>query len=78
MRSERRLERVREAHRDRSGGLVVMDDHRWPSVGTAARYFELNMGWRVVAGAFDGERLRALRLPDPPFEPAFEDFQPFL
>jgi predicted O-methyltransferase YrrM len=61
----------------RPGGLVVLDDHWWPSVGTAARYFEVNLGWRVVSGAFDGDRLRALRLPDPPFEPAFEDFQPF-
>jgi predicted O-methyltransferase YrrM len=62
----------------RPGGVVVLDDHWWPSVGTAARYFELNMGWRVVPGAFDGARLRALRLPEPPFEPAFEHFRPFL
>jgi predicted O-methyltransferase YrrM len=62
----------------RPGGLVVLDDHQWPSVGTAARYFEANLGWRVVPGAFDGDRLRALRLPDPPFEPAFEHFQSFL
>jgi hypothetical protein len=48
--------------------------------------FELNMGWRVIPGAFDGgtidheterTRLQALRLPNPPFEPAFERFQPF-
>jgi predicted O-methyltransferase YrrM len=62
----------------RPGGLVVLDDHQWPSVGTAARYFERNLGWEVVPGAFDGDRLRALRLPDPPFEPAFEHFQSFL
>ncbi len=37
----------------RPGGLVVLDDHWWPSVRTAERYFELNMGWRVVPGAFD-------------------------
>lgn len=55
----------------------MLDDHWWPSVGTAARYFELNLGWRVVPGAFDGGRLRALRLPDPPFEPPFEEFRPF-
>jgi predicted O-methyltransferase YrrM len=70
----------------RPGGVVVLDDHWWPSVRTAERYFELNMGWRVVPGAFDGgtidqetgrTRLQALRLPDPPFEPAFERFQPF-
>jgi predicted O-methyltransferase YrrM len=61
----------------RPGGVVVLDDHRWPSVGTAARYFERNMGWRVVPDAFDGDRLLALRLPDPPFEPAFQHFRPF-
>jgi predicted O-methyltransferase YrrM len=63
----------------RPGGIIVLDDQWWPSVATAARYFEVNMGWRVVPGpgAFDGGRLLALRLPDPPFEPAFERFQPF-
>jgi predicted O-methyltransferase YrrM len=61
----------------RPGGIVVLDDHWWPSVATAARYFELNLGWRVVPAAFDGDRLQALRLPDPPFEPAFQDFRPF-
>jgi predicted O-methyltransferase YrrM len=60
----------------RPGGIVVLDDTWWPSVATAARYFELNLGWRAVPDAFDGARLRALRLPDPPFEPAFEDFRP--
>ena len=70
----------------RPGGIVVLDDHWWPSVRTAGHYFELNMGWRAVPGAFDRgttdqetgrPRLQALRLPDPPFEPAFERFQPF-
>jgi predicted O-methyltransferase YrrM len=70
----------------RPGGVIVLDDHWWPSVRTAEHYFELNMGWRVVPGAFDHgtvdqetghPRLQALRLPDPPFEPAFERFQPF-
>jgi predicted O-methyltransferase YrrM len=70
----------------RPGGLLVMDDHCWPSVRTAAHYFERNMGWRVVPGAFGGgtidqatgqTRLQALRLPDPPFEPDFGRFQPF-
>jgi predicted O-methyltransferase YrrM len=70
----------------RPGGLVVLDDHWWPSVRTAEHYFELNMGWRAVPGAFDHgtvdqatgrPRVQALRLPDPPFEPAFERFQPF-
>jgi hypothetical protein len=46
----------------------------------------VNMGWRVVPGAFDGgtidqetgrTRAQALRLPNPPFEPAFEQFLPF-
>ena len=70
----------------RPGGVVVLDDHHWPSVRTAAHYFEVNMGWRVVPGAVDGgtvdpetgqTRLRALRLPDPSFEPDFQRFQPF-
>jgi predicted O-methyltransferase YrrM len=70
----------------RPGGLIVLDDHWWPSVRTAERYFEVNMGWRVVPGAFDHGTVdqetgragvQALRLPDPPFEPAFERFQPF-
>ena len=61
----------------RPGGLVVLDDHWWPSVAAAARYFERCLGWRVVPGAFGGDRLRALRLPDPPFEPSFERFKPF-
>jgi predicted O-methyltransferase YrrM len=70
----------------RPGGIIVLDDHWWPSIRTAAHYFELNMGWRVVPGAFDGgtidqatarPRLQALRLPSPAFEPAFEQFQPF-
>jgi predicted O-methyltransferase YrrM len=59
----------------RPGGIIVLDDHWWPSVRTAERYFEVNMGWRVVATG--RTRLRALRLPDPAFEPAFERFQPF-
>jgi predicted O-methyltransferase YrrM len=70
----------------RPGGVVILDDHWWPSVRTAGRYFETNLGWRAVPGAFDGgtidqetgrARLRALRLPDSPLEPAFEAFQPF-
>jgi len=70
----------------RPGGLLVVDDYCWPSVYTAARYFETNMGWQAVHDAFDGgtidpvtgrPRVRALRLPDPSFEPAFEQFRPF-
>jgi predicted O-methyltransferase YrrM len=71
----------------RPGGAVIMDDYWWPSVHAAARYFETNLGWRVIENAFDGgtvdprsgeSRVRMLRLPDPTFEPAFEDFRPFL
>jgi Methyltransferase domain len=70
----------------RPAGLVIVDDYGWPSVHTAVHYFESNMRWLVVDGAFDGgtideatrqTRAQALRLPDPPFEPAFEQFQPF-
>jgi predicted O-methyltransferase YrrM len=70
----------------RPGRIIVLDDHWWPSVRTAEHYFELNMGWRAVSGAFDAgtidhetgrTRLQALRLPNPPFEPSFEHFQPF-
>ena len=76
----------------RPGGLVVLDDDWTPSVRTAVRYYERNLGWTVVADAFAGAtltavgrdpvaevmpRCRALRLPDPPFEPPFEEFQPF-
>jgi predicted O-methyltransferase YrrM len=70
----------------RPGGIVVLDDHWWPSVRTAAHYFEVNMGWWVVPGALDGgtidqatgrTRVQALRLPDPALEPDFERFRPF-
>lgn len=70
----------------RPGGIIVVDDHWWPSVRVAVHYFEINLGWRVVEGAFDGgtvdlatgePRVRALRLPDPSFEPAFDLFRPF-
>jgi predicted O-methyltransferase YrrM len=60
----------------RPGGLVVLDDCRWPSVATAVRYFELNTGWQVEP--IDREtRLRAYRLPNPRLEPSFECFVPF-
>jgi predicted O-methyltransferase YrrM len=58
----------------RPGGLVILDDASWPSVSTALRYFDLNLGWRPVDVA---GRLTARRLPDEPFEPAFTDFEPF-
>jgi predicted O-methyltransferase YrrM len=60
----------------RPGGLVVLDDCDWPSVGTAVRYFERNTGWEPVA-IDTTTRLRAFRLPDPPVHPNFEAFQPF-
>jgi hypothetical protein len=56
----------------RPGGLIILDDCQWPSVATAVRYFELNIGRRPepIAGQRDGERSgcltfesnRALRL----------------
>jgi predicted O-methyltransferase YrrM len=61
----------------RPGGLVILDDCQWPSVATAVSYFETNPGWRPEPIDDDMARLRAWRLPDPPVEPAFEDFRPF-
>lgn len=58
----------------RPAGLVILDDAAWPSVAAALRYFDLNLGWRLVR--IDG-RLTARRLPDAVFEPAFTDFKPF-
>jgi predicted O-methyltransferase YrrM len=76
----------------RPGGLVVLDDHWTPSVRAAVRYYERNLGWTAIPGAFaDGThwhvghdpaaeevpRCVAMRLPDQVSEPAFEDFLPF-
>jgi predicted O-methyltransferase YrrM len=58
----------------RPGGLVILDDAAWPSVATAVRYFDLNLGWKPVPIA---GRLTARRLPDEPTEPAFSDFKAF-
>ena len=58
----------------RPGGLIILDDAAWPSVATAVRYFDLNLGWRAVS---IGGRLTARRVPDEPFEPVFTDFNPF-
>ncbi len=58
----------------RPGGLIILDDAAWPSVNTALRYFDLNLGWRHVDIA---GRLIARQLPDAPFEPDFTDFKPF-
>jgi predicted O-methyltransferase YrrM len=60
----------------RNGGLIVLDDCDWPSVATAVRYFELNTGWTLQPIGLP-TRLRAFRLPDAPFEPAFDQFKPF-
>jgi predicted O-methyltransferase YrrM len=61
-------------HLVRPGGLIILDDAAWPSVATALRYFDLNLGWRPVELA---GRLTARRLPRVPLEPAFTDFRPF-
>jgi predicted O-methyltransferase YrrM len=64
----------------RPGGLVVLDDAGTPSVRTAVRYFERNLGWTAIPGAFAGgtaDRCLAMRLPDDVAEPPFEEFQPF-
>lgn len=60
----------------RPGGLMILDDCHYPSVATAARYFEVNTGWEpepIPAPT----RLRAFRLPNPRTEPSFESFKPF-
>jgi predicted O-methyltransferase YrrM len=70
----------------RPGRVIILDDHWWPSVRAAQRYYETNMGWQVLQGALEGvsidgatgrPRIQALRLPDPSFEPSFEQFRPF-
>jgi predicted O-methyltransferase YrrM len=58
----------------RPGGLIILDDATLPSVASAVRYFDLNLGWQPVSIA---GRLIARRLPDQPFEPDFTDFKPF-
>ena len=58
----------------RPGGLILLDDAALPSVSAALRYFDANLQWQSVT---IGGRLAARRLPDEPFEPAFEDFKPF-
>lgn len=60
----------------RPGGLVILDDCDWPSVATAARYFEVNADWHAERNDRQ-TRLRAYRLPEPMVEPRFEDFEPF-
>ena len=75
----------------RPGGVIVVDDDWAPSVRTAVRYYERNLGWMTLPEAFAGgtrwtigrepaaeavPRCRALRLPEP-FEPPFDEFHPF-
>jgi predicted O-methyltransferase YrrM len=36
----------------RPGGVIVLDDDWTPSVRTAVRYYERNLGWRVLPDAF--------------------------
>jgi predicted O-methyltransferase YrrM len=60
----------------RPGGLIILDDCQWPSVGTAVNYYEVNTGW-TSDPMNQPTRLRAFRLPDPPVEPNFEMFRPF-
>jgi predicted O-methyltransferase YrrM len=76
----------------RPGGFIVLDDNWAPSVRTAARYYEQNLGWIAIPDAFASgtpwiigtgpaaeavPRCRAFRLPDPSFEPSFEEFRTF-
>ncbi|ROQ26112.1 putative O-methyltransferase YrrM [Streptomyces sp. PanSC19] len=70
----------------RPGGVVLLDDVWWPSVGTAVAYFESNLGWRPIPSTLaDGTadpasgrpRIGAYRLPDPSPTPDFKEFRPF-
>ncbi|GHF65270.1 hypothetical protein GCM10018783_38520 [Streptomyces griseosporeus] len=70
----------------RPGGVVLLDDVCWPSVGAAVAYFETHLGWRPIPGAVAGgasdpasgrPRTGAYRLPDPRPTPDFRDFRPF-
>ncbi|MEU3829028.1 class I SAM-dependent methyltransferase [Streptomyces sp. NPDC029080] len=73
-------------HIVRPGGIVVLDDVWWPSVGAAVAYFETNLGWRAIPDALaDGtadpasgrRRIGVYRLPDPRSRPDFKEFRPF-
>jgi predicted O-methyltransferase YrrM len=57
----------------RPGGLIILDDADWPSVATALRYFDLNLGWQPVSMA---GRLTARHVPKEFAEPDFTDFKP--
>ncbi len=58
----------------RPRGLIVLDDAQWPSVATALRYYDINLGWTGVPIA---GRLTARQLPLEMREPDFADFRPF-
>lgn len=58
----------------RPGGLVVLDDAEWPSVGTALSYYDVNLGWTPEA---IGGRLVARRIPADATEPPFTEFRSF-
>ena len=58
----------------RPGGLIILDDAEWPSVATALRYYDTNLGWQREPLA---SRLEARRLPTTREEPAFTSFRPF-
>jgi predicted O-methyltransferase YrrM len=60
----------------RPGGLIVLDDCQWPSVGTAVNYYLVNTGWTPELIS-QPTRLRAFRVPDPAVEPSFETFRSF-
>jgi hypothetical protein len=90
---------VEDPHRDHGRGwplvqFVLLDrlHHLRPSVRTATRYYEKNLGWTAIPDGFAGgtlrhigddpaseavPRCRALRLPDSLVEPPFEQFHPF-
>jgi len=76
----------------RPGGMIILDDDYQLSVRAALRYYERNLGWVAIPDAFAGgtlkrlggkeqaetvSRCRAVRLPDPSFEPPFKDFTAF-
>lgn len=62
----------------RPGGLIILDDHWWPGVAIAARYFEANQDWKphLLTPGTPG-RLHALRLPDRPVQPDFRTLEQF-
>jgi hypothetical protein len=42
----------------RPGGLIVIDDDWTPSVRTALRYYEQNLGWTAIPDTFASGTLR--------------------